>query len=63
MTLVIDGLSRTKSSLLSEYHLTGGFDLATRNIDEIKLDMPHAEEHLKSMVDDAKKRGLLPDAK
>jgi len=49
----------SKSSILSDYHMFHGFELAVRNIDEIKLDVPHAEEILNSIIADAKKRDLL----
>jgi len=51
--------SWAKSALVSEYHLTHGFELAVRNIDEIKLDVPHAEDILNGLIADAKKRGIL----
>jgi programmed cell death protein 4 len=53
--------SWSKSALLSDYHLSHGFDLAVRNLDEIKLDVPHAEDILNGLIDSAKKRGLLEE--
>jgi programmed cell death protein 4 len=58
--LILDLLvSWQKSSLLSDYHIFHGFELAVRNIEEIKLDVPHSEDILNGMIDDAKKLGLL----
>lgn len=51
--------SWAQSSLLSDYHLARGFELAVRNLDEIRLDVPHAEDILNGLIDDAKKHGLL----
>jgi len=47
------------SQVISDYHLFHGFELAVRNIEEIKLDVPHAEEILSSLIEDAKKHKLL----
>jgi len=58
--LLLDLLAAwSKSSMLSDYHLLHGFELAVRNLDEIKLDVPHAEDILNGLIDDAKKSGLL----
>jgi programmed cell death protein 4 len=51
--------SWVQSSILSEYHLFHGFELAVRNIDEIKLDVPRSEEILNQIIGEAKKLGLL----
>jgi programmed cell death protein 4 len=49
----------SKSLVVSDYHLFHGFELAVRNIEEIKLDVPHAEEILNSLIDEAKRHKLL----
>lgn len=58
--LILDLLEAwAKSSILSDYHMFHGFDLAVRSIDEIALDVPHAQDILNKFILDAKKRGLL----
>jgi len=51
--------SWASSSLVSDYHLFHGFELAVRNIEEIKLDVPHAEDILNGLIAEAKKHKLL----
>jgi programmed cell death protein 4 len=48
-----------KASIVSEYHLFHGFELAVRNVEEIKLDVPHAEDLLNEIIGEAKLRKLL----
>lgn len=51
--------SWAKSGILTDFQLFHGFELAVRNLDEIRLDVPGADELLNEAIAGAKKLGLL----
>jgi programmed cell death protein 4 len=57
---VLDLLASWRTSgIISEYHMKRGFDLATRGLEEIKLDVPRAEEALSAFVTEAHARKIV----
>jgi len=51
--------SWSKSAIISDYHMARGFDLANKSLDEIRLDVPHAEEALQSIFKEAQTLRLI----
>jgi programmed cell death protein 4 len=49
----------SKSAIISDYHMKRGFDLAKKGLDEIRLDVPHVDDALASLVKDAEARKLV----
>jgi len=51
--------SWSKSAIISDYHMARGFDLANKSLEEIRLDVPHAEEALASIFKEAQGLKLI----
>jgi programmed cell death protein 4 len=59
MSDLLEGLVR--SGLVADFYVQHGFNLAWKNIEDLKLDVPQAESLLRGLQDEAIRRGILTE--